>query len=379
MFAQANLVVLSCIAATIPCLIAISGDLTVPLGVGKACRFVCRPIKLLHSLCAVKVFPHITPNPGTKPHDRRTSAVQAVLLILLMLFTLLWMLLLPDHNRSIILLSVLMHIAVVWPLLTCEDHSFNILKTASHSNSPRIGTMTRQRRPQVAYVIALEWMCLLPSILFFGSGHFSEFAGVQWTAAVVGFNSVQLLRSAAFVYVNTFGHCVISCLTAALLALWGQHAWDSHWFSTEKQSYTPCSGAISNSKCIIVPEITALKDCRGTRHGAPSHVVRGFNRIASVKHMDVQRLQSASILRRAQCCILLLTCISCLNMCFASMCVMLHRRHLLIWALFTPKWMFEVFNWFTTSGFSCMLCFFIDLWCSLTLVVNNRTLESLAP
>jgi hypothetical protein len=64
---------------------------------------------------------------------------------------------------------------------------------------------------------AIVLCSLLPSMLFLGSAHFCEFAGLHWASAFIGFDDNVTWRSVLLISLNTFGPHVFGAIFAFLL------------------------------------------------------------------------------------------------------------------------------------------------------------------
>lgn len=150
----------------------------------------------------------------------------------------------------------------------------------------------RDRRFSVWFVTGM-WS-LYTMQLFFYTGHFCEFSGLQYNAAFVGFKEFEFYTSGALLALNTFGVHVLMTLALPFLPPVARHFSEvGTRLRVEKNDETgPQSDPAKGSDfklCVVV-------------YG----LLRTLNAVASVISVAIQ------------------------------------RRHLLVWAVFAPKFVFEV-------------------------------------
>jgi len=271
-------------------------------------------------------------------------------------------------------------------------------------------------------------LSLAPLHAFLATGHYCEFSGVQWTAAFVGFDDSHALRSGALVALNSFAPHVLLTLLAVLPALAafqsslvgmdaaaadghrlleplkarGGEAFDERlaWSNTPPAPHAaPAQHSLQGFLAHAAP------GGRGTaqtlvRRGlaAASDAINGFSGLLRA-HLAGGCLPSGSLgqpsgglatwfdlgatplqwqlsaLLHATVATSLLTLVAVRGAALlaATANVALQRRHLMIWAVFTPRWLFEVCFWAVTAGAAAAVALVTDyvLECSLPLRVGG--------
>jgi hypothetical protein len=152
-----------------------------------------------------------------------------------------------------------------------------------------------QGRGQYCGVGGVAWM-IFGMQLFFCTQHFCEFTGLQYTSPFVGFDDVEWYRGFAMMSVNSFGTLMIAAAALPLLAL-------AH---------------IAHSSQLLA-ELRGLGCAQGVGAGGRAGLLAGFEQ-ASAAFSVVRSL--------------------CMAMAMLASVVML--RHILMWAIFAPKLLFEV-------------------------------------
>ncbi|XP_078435791.1 alkaline-phosphatase-like family protein isoform X2 [Wolffia australiana] len=127
----------------------------------------------------------------------------------------------------------------------------------------------------------LKW-CLLAICLFFYTGHWCAFDGLRYGAAFVGFDQFDLIRQGILLSIETFGFSHILPIFGLPLLVLFYH--QQPWSSRERQSF--------HSDLILV------------------FLIYGF--------------------------------ISAVTTTLTVVCVTIQRRHLMVWGLFAPKFVFDV-------------------------------------
>lgn len=154
---------------------------------------------------------------------RALSATDAVLLLLLACGGPLWLLLLPPRAGAVALHTLLLVLCVLgilqmhwWVELTFDRLVLFAaeLFREQHPGADVPFTHAPGASAFTGTLLTCMLLCLLPHAAFLGSGHFCEFAGVQWPAAFVGFlSSDPPWRSGLLIAANTFlPHMLIAAL-----------------------------------------------------------------------------------------------------------------------------------------------------------------------
>lgn len=159
---------------------------------------------------------------------RGLAATDALMLLLLGCAVPLWLLLLPPLAGAVAMHSLIIVLCVMgmlhmhwWVELSFDRlvlFAAEIFRT-QHPGHDIPFTFAPGVSAFTGTLLAGMLLCLMPHVAFLGSGHFCEFAGVQWPAAFVGFDSSDPpWRSATLIALNTFlPHAIVAGL-AVLLA-----------------------------------------------------------------------------------------------------------------------------------------------------------------
>ncbi|CAM8932812.1 unnamed protein product [Rhodiola kirilowii] len=138
-----------------------------------------------------------------------------------------------------------------------------------------------------------QWS-LLAVCLFFATGHWCAFDGLRYGAAFIGFDEFVFVRQAVFLAIETFGF--------------------SH----------------------ILP-------------------ILGLPLLVSDGNSDLTGNERPSILfKKLSLVCLIYGMISAVTVTFTMLCVSIHRRHLMVWGLFAPKFVFDVVGLILTDTLICM-------------------------
>eukprot|EP00892_Ulva_mutabilis_P011669 jgi/Ulvmu1/8875/UM049_0057.1 len=392
---------------------------------------------------------------------RGLAATDTLLLLLLACMGPLWLVLLPARAAAIALHMLVLVLCVLgvlhmhwWVELSFDRlvlFAADIFRAQNPGHdipftfAPGVSAFT-------GTLLASMMMCLLPHAAFFGSGHYCEFAGVQWPAAFVGFTSSDPpWRSGLLIALNTFlPHAAVAVLVLLVATREGRglmHSLDSaaaeghvlqlpnripreqiHAAAPTVQAPLGAHAAAARQHGGSGPPLplssmrrrAASATPSGTAHGATvsSHdddpllysvdpsLPEGSNSIAealelarpgpgatlwdravllwirthtrlvahlsglgyleacnsatppqtlSTTRQDVslfdasrtpQQWASAQLVHLVLLATLLLRLLaSSLDLLCASLSAFIQRRHLMVWALFAPKWLFEVCFW----------------------------------
>lgn len=151
------------------------------------------------------------------------------------------------------------------------------------------------------YPLPVTQWSLLAVALFFCTGHWCAFDGLRYGAAFVGFDEFMLIRQAILLTIDTFGF-------SHLLPIFG------------------------------LPLLVSQRHLNGQPNYSKLHIA-------------------------AQLCqvFLIYGFITTTALAFTAMCVTVHRRHLMVWGLFAPKYVFEVVGLILTDVLICLAAlYYID-------------------
>ena len=151
-----------------------------------------------------------------KLHKIHAEAVKVALLLYLACGASLWFYLLPQRGAALATHAVVIVFGIMTMLhIHCVVNRCSLLVSVrdSASPSPIIGFIA-----VIPYIVLL-WMAAQGA--FFGTGHFSEFAGIQWPSAFIGFqDSNPMWRSAILVAINTFApQAMVAVAIGVVLAI----------------------------------------------------------------------------------------------------------------------------------------------------------------
>lgn len=168
-------------------------------------------------------------------------------------------------------------------------------------------------------------LAAIQSQSFFVTGHLCEFAGLLYTAAFVGLRDFHILRSGFLLAFDTFGAMLISVLAAVVMT----PSPGGHTQPTKGRSQN-APGPLTRSRASTLHEkkLSWLKDSWPSSQ--PVHVV----------------LVTIGTARAS------------LALC-AMISAGIQRRHLYAWALFAPKFVFEVFFVVLTDLILLILSFLV--------------------
>ena len=368
---------------------------------------------------------------------RAAAAADAAVYAALAAIAPLWLLLLPPARAAAAALAVLAVLAIFGLLqahwaaeLALDSLACAETRGAAQARSSASGGVPSDRLAggpsrggagipaAQGTLVAACALCLLPSQLFLGSGHYCEFAGLQWTAAFVGFEDSVAVRSGALVAINTFApHAVASlllvlvatCELRAQMALLDAAAAGGH----ELQRPHRVSRAHTDTR----PELADVYTLAGPLLATPLAVrARGRDQTLAERGAAFLRGPTVSLASRDEGAVLgrgfagtsvdvatgvllrgslwlsglaalfsdshsarpgaqseaamfdpswspqqwhsgemahalfasvfaVKVAVAALELFCASLNAFIQRRHLMIWALFAPKWMFEVCFW----------------------------------
>lgn len=329
----------------------------------------------------------------------RVEAIRYLLLLYLGGSAALWLNLLPQRAAALAMHTVFIIVGVLAMLdIHCDVNRVAVLRdvTSIRPEGCRVCV-------SVVPFIVLSWMAAHGT--FFGTGHFSEFAGIQWPSAFVGFqDSNPMWRSAMLIAINTFTpQAMVAVVVAVMLLI----AYSSVLVVLrndakklrQAESRLVNARVMESSTCSCFIRITSvhvqiwqlccklqLEYVPVTSSGRPEDIPRvnssceyprcdlgDARAVADIDSWCIWRLIKSIVFLDASSCMILLTSeigllhrwskpklmrqavhvmymLSTTFVSFvlaaalfgASSSVFIHRRHLMIWALFAPKWLFEV-------------------------------------
>ena len=194
-------------------------------------------------------------------------------------------------------------------------------------------------RPLREYVfLSVGLVSMQGNQLFFNSGHFCEFSGLQYTAAFVGFDEVQWLSSGALLVWNTFGMYCLSALCVPVICALGTAMF-----------YWP--NKLSNAAGYVAPRATRRNE----------GVKKASNRACVVL---------SESLAQGVC---VFTCISSAKACAAMLSAAIQHGHILLWAIFAPRLVFELFVVLLSGIFLSLSVCLITLFGGLKVLDNFLT------
>jgi hypothetical protein len=371
------------------------------------------PSQEAHSSRATNMWQtQVAPKQLLEEQRRGTEAIKILLLMCLGCGAALWLYLLPQKASALAIHAVLITFGVFCLLhIHCD-----ILRVSQHfKRQETVRATDSSFYVSVVPFIVVSWM--LAHGAFFGSGHFSEFAGIQWPSAFVGFqDSTPMWRSAMLVACNTFAPQALVAVVVGVLVLFTQsavllaprcsrqlHNHESSQLSSGKintsqfpsrisissvqlqwwqlrcklrvklqpvglsgvtkvmqreASNQVCKGIVCEDKqvsfrgCVkswlfvrVLNQMLFIHARNGivTEANIPRMVGKWTQHGACMHAVDVMKALSAAFCAFIMSVILFAT----------SASVFIHRGHLMIWALFAPKWLFEVCMSFV-GGFAGM-------------------------
>lgn len=158
-------------------------------------------------------------------------------------------------------------------------------------------------------------LCVVGLQLFFTTGHFCEFSGLQYDAPFLGFDAAAWSVSPALLAANTFG---AMALTACVLPLW--HA---------------CIGGAARRAACAASGGTA-QACLGGSAAAGNAPI-------------ADAMLHAAVAGSWQLALLAYAFGRCASLCCGVLCAAIQMHHIVVWAIFAPKVVFEV-------GFALSAC-----------------------
>ena len=198
--------------------------------------------------------------------------------------------------RSILFSCLFINILLVSPVLTPLLSLALFLEICSVISLAKVAAFHVDPDGGIFCITVAPILATLQSQVFFATGHLCEFAGLQYTSGFVGFREFHLLRAAILMSMDTFG-------AMGLVGSFGiRYAMENSTISGQhKVSKTTSSCACSE------------------------------------KRNDQLRTQSST----KQILVLLFAFIRAASCFCAMLSAAIQRRHLYVWALFAPRFVFE--------------------------------------
>lgn len=149
----------------------------------------------------------------------------------------------------------------------------------------------------VPWCSVIMW-CFLSSFWWFATGHQASVSSIQWDAAFVGFQGSHSssIIPALLVILNTFCMQILSTLSLPLLMFWPLTR--SKWYHESFEEYTKSELLLYKDKKTFMSILNDL----------------------FVKYLSFHAMKIVGCM----------------------VCACLHRRHLMVWQIFAPRYMFEV-------------------------------------
>lgn len=182
-----------------------------------------------------------------------------------------------------------------------------------------IAYILSQAKPPIAIWCWAGILSVVQTWAFFLTGHLCEFAGLQYTAGFVGFEEFSLIRSGLFVAIDTFGGMSIVILSVIGIPAIG------FCFEAGKRNDNRNKGRTARDRSLS----------------------KSSGRSSSFYSKNVRFMVLFFGFSRA----------------FAAFCATtsaaIQKRHLYAWALFAPKFAFEVFFLISTDVILLLLAYLI--------------------
>ncbi|GLC62228.1 hypothetical protein PLESTB_001857500 [Pleodorina starrii] len=183
-------------------------------------------------------------------------------------------------------------------------------------------------------------MAALGSQAFFLTGHFCEFSGLQYDSPFVGFDHMTWPATPVLFWLNSFGPTMLAALTLPLAI--------AAVAATAAPATEPTSQPLSDLQAHSIAHHRSHDHgptCRGKPQGHTlPFQVQGAADAARSAGCKMRRLQSDPESRLSQPETLLVALLGwrSLSLCMAVLNAAVQRHHVVVWALFAPKLVFEV-------------------------------------
>jgi phosphatidylinositol glycan class O len=159
--------------------------------------------------------------------------------------------------------------------------------------------------------------------LFFCSGHFCEFSGLQYASAFIGFDDMLMYSSGSLLLINTCGFFFLGPLSLPVFVAC---------------SYTPPVGAASEGSEEAGKVATG---CAGHQQSTNS------NDVASLSDKTGP---GAALRQQFECGLWVINCIRFAALVVSLVSAAVQQQHILLWAIFAPKLVFELWFMLVTAA-----------------------------
>eukprot|EP00455_Lapot_gusevi_P001693 TRINITY_DN10646_c0_g1_i11.p1 TRINITY_DN10646_c0_g1~~TRINITY_DN10646_c0_g1_i11.p1 ORF type:complete len:286 (-),score=85.95 TRINITY_DN10646_c0_g1_i11:278-1135(-) len=208
---------------------------------------------------------------------------------------------------------------------------------------------------------------LLSVRLFFATGHTNDFSAVQVACAFVGFEEFSFKISGLLVFLNTFAGQILVCISLPLLLGF------RFLFFSSPPVLSPTSSSSSTDISIIrpVPSASSLTGLLSKRKGGTSSSPATAP-VTPPSSLDSPLLSSSgsqcAAHKTTECqkflcqlgiAMLWLCLLHTLRCTMTTINVTIQRRHLMVWAIFAPKYVFDIAHLLVTD--LCLLLLYILL------------------
>lgn len=179
----------------------------------------------------------------------------------------------------------------------------------------------------------LYW--LLSWHYFFATGHNNNFSSVQYAAGFVGVEEFDFYLSGGLVLLNTLASPLVFTLALPIL------------FSTQPKFTLSAQDELATAN---LSHSSSIRQ-RLSRNSYVSALSVEQEKEHSEQSFDGERKQS----QQMEILLLQSQCMHSLNLAASMLCVFIMRRHLMVWAIFAPKFAFDVIWLISTNVFSLFI------------------------
>lgn len=165
--------------------------------------------------------------------------------------------------------------------------------------------------------------------LFFCTGHFCEFAGLQYTAGFAGVEDFDFWQSGALLALNTFGSFLAAGLALPLVCL--------PLLQQQPQQDSAVDGVAATAatqRAAGVPGLAA----DDSRHEVQAQRV---DQQPAEQRQQEERSETRDFRRDLRVAAMMFVTTRTLSAAVATASAAIQRRHLMVWALFAPKFLFD--------------------------------------
>lgn len=161
--------------------------------------------------------------------------------------------------------------------------------------------------------------------LFFCSGHFCEFSGLQYASAFIGFDDMLMYSSGSLLLINTCGFLFLAPLSLPV--------------------FVAC--------CDTVPLGVANGESEGAGRGG-AHSAGHKHNIATNSYVvasSVNKTGPGAVLKeQVECGLWVINCIRFAALVVSLVSAAVQQQHILLWAIFAPKLVFELWFMLVTAA-----------------------------